>query len=63
MRDTTIVWRPKTYPANKFDFDKVSARMAKLKENNDKSGIEIMTANIERAVEDNPSMERFLTLI
>jgi hypothetical protein len=63
MRDTTIVWRPKYYPADKFDYNKVAERVERIKESGDKDKLAIITHNIKKAVEDNPHLSEFLNLV
>jgi hypothetical protein len=61
-KDSTIVWKPKHYAADHFDFDKFSERVAKLKEEGNKKALQTMQKNVERVVKDNPDMfDDFLT--
>ena len=55
-KDSTVVWKPKIYAADKFDYDKIKARVADLKEMNNKQGLETLTRNLERVCKDNPGV-------
>ena len=43
-KDSTIVWKPKHYDVDRFDFDKVKARIEKCKEEGDKKALEVITS-------------------
>jgi hypothetical protein len=63
-KDSTIVWKPKIYAADKFDFEKVKARVSDMKEKNNKKGLETMARNFERVCKDNPGVfDHFLELL
>jgi hypothetical protein len=63
-KDSTIVWKPKHYAPDHFDFDKFSERVAKLKEEGNKNALETMKRNAERVCKDNPDMfDDFLALL
>jgi hypothetical protein len=63
-KDSTIVWKPKHYDVDKFDFDKVKARIEKCKEEGDKKALEVITKNIKRVCKDNPDVfDDFLSLV
>jgi hypothetical protein len=55
-KDATVVWKPTIYPADKFDYDKIKARVADLKEKGNKQGLETMRRNFERVMADNPGV-------
>ena len=38
-KDSTVTWKPKIYPADKFDYDKIKARVEDLKEKKNKKGL------------------------
>ena len=63
-KDTTIVWKPKLYAIDHFDFEKFSSRVAKLKEEGNKKALETMKRNAERVCKDNPDVfDDFLALL
>ena len=63
-KDSTIVWKPKHYDVDRFDFDKVKARIEKFKEEGDKEALKIITKNIKRVCKDNPDVfDDFLSLV
>lgn len=63
-KDSTVVWKPKTYDADKFDYDKVKARIEVMKENKNKKGLETMKRNLDRVCKDNPGVfNHFLELL
>ena len=63
-KDSTVVWKPKIYAADKFDYDNIKARVADLKEMNNKQGLETLTRNLERVCKDNPGVfDDFLELV
>lgn len=63
-KDSTIVWKPKTYEVDRFDFDKVKARIERCKEEGDKEALKIITKNIKRVCKDNPDVfDDFLSLV
>ena len=63
-KDSTVVWKPKIYAADKFDFEKVKARVSDMKEKNNKKGLETMARNFERVCKDNPGVfDHFLELL
>ena len=63
-RDSTVVWKPKIYPADKFDYEKIKAKVANLKENKNKKGLETLSRNLERVCRDNPGVfDHFLELL
>jgi len=61
-KDSTIVWKPKLYAADHFDFDKFKERVAKLKDEGNKNALQTMERNVRRVCKDNPNMfDDFLT--
>lgn len=63
-KDSTIEWKPKEYPVDKFDYDKVKARVERCKEEGDRKGLEVITKNIKRVCKDNPNVfDDFLKLV
>lgn len=63
-RDTTIVWKPKKYAIDHFDFEKFSARVKKLQEEGNKQALKTIKKNVERVCKDNPDMfDDFLKLL
>ncbi len=63
-KDSTVVWKPKIYDADKFDYDKVKARVEAMKEKKDKKGLETMKRNFDRVCKDNPGVfDHFLELL
>lgn len=61
-KDTTIVWKPKLYAIDHFDFDKFKVRVEKYKDEGNKKALETMKRNAERVCKDNPNMfDDFLT--
>ena len=63
-KDSTVTWKPKIYPADKFDYDKIKARVEDLKEKKNKKGLETMKRNFERVCKDNPGVfDHFLELL
>ena len=63
-KDSTIVWKPKKYEVDAFDYDKVKARVEKCKEEGDKKALEVITKNIKRVCKDNPDIfDNFLKLV
>ena len=63
-KDSTVVWKPKIYDADKFDYDKVKARVEAMKEKKYKKGLETMKRNFDRVCKDNPGVfDHFLELL
>ena len=63
-KDSTVTWKPKKFPADKFDFEKVKARVEKYKEEGNKKGLKTMARNFERVCRDNPGVfDHFLELL
>jgi len=63
-KDSTVTWKPKIYPADKFDYEKVKARVEKYKEEGNKKGLKTMARNFERVCRDNPGVfDHFLELL
>lgn len=55
-KDSTVVWKPTIYPADKFDYDKIKARVAKMRDEGNKKGLETMKRNFEKVIKDNPGV-------
>ena len=63
-KDTTIVWKPKLYAIDHFNFDKFKVRVEKYKDEGNKKALETMKRNAERVCKDNPNMfDDFLALL
>ena len=63
-KDTTIVWKPKIYAEDHFDYDKIQARVEALREKGNKEGLKALERNLKRVVEDNPGVfDHFLELL
>ena len=63
-KDTTIVWKPKIYAEDHFDYDKIKARVEALREKGNKEGLKALERNLKRVVEDNPGVfDHFLDLL
>jgi|TARA_R110001606_G_scaffold349126_1_gene498945 hypothetical protein len=61
---STVVWKPTIYDVDKFDYDKVKARVEVMKENKNKKGLETMARNFKRVCKDNPGkFDHFLDLL
>lgn len=55
-KDSTVVWKPKFYDADTFDFEKVKARLDKAVEDGNKEAVKTITRNIRRVCDDNPGI-------
>ena len=63
-RDTTIVWKPKKYAIDAFNFDKFKLRVEKYQEEGNKQALKTIRRNVERVCKDNPDMfDDFLNIL
>ena len=63
-KDSTVVWKKRTFSADSFDYEKIKARVAGLKESNNKQGLATITKNIKKVCTDNPGIfDEFLALV
>lgn len=63
-KDSTIVWKPKKYSIDRFDFEKFKERVERLKEEGNKQALKTIKKNVQRVCKDNPDMfDDFLALL
>lgn len=63
-KDTTIAWRAKKYPIDKFSYNEVKLRVEKVRASGDKEALKTITKNIKRVCADNPEIfDEFLELV
>tara|TARA_B110000858_G_C17523670_1_gene345981 strand:+ start:241 stop:498 length:258 start_codon:yes stop_codon:yes gene_type:complete len=58
-----LQWFPKHYPAGKFDYELVKARIEKFQDAGDKLSVKVIKHNIKRVVRDNPHYAKFADLL